>query len=77
VAVDAQAVLAGLPAVRSALGELYRDLHAHPELSFAEVRTSAEVARRLTASAVRGMDGERCQVSVAVDRVYHGEAERR
>jgi hippurate hydrolase len=43
------AVLAGLPGVRPGLAELYRDLHAHPELSFAEVRTSAEVASRLTA----------------------------
>lgn len=44
-----RAVLAGLPAARTELGELYRDLHAHPELSFAEVHTAAEVARRLRA----------------------------
>ncbi|MFH8793499.1 amidohydrolase [Streptomyces sp. NPDC017941] len=31
------------------LVELYQDLHAHPELSFAEHRTAAEIARRATA----------------------------
>ncbi|UTT62137.1 amidohydrolase [Microcella humidisoli] len=31
------------------LAELYRDLHAHPELSFAETRTAAIVAERLRA----------------------------
>lgn len=40
-------VLSGLADVRDDLADLYRDLHAHPELSFAEVRTAAEVARRL------------------------------
>jgi hippurate hydrolase len=43
-----RAVLAGLPGLRADLAELYRDLHAHPELSFAEVRTAGEVAKRLT-----------------------------
>ncbi|WP_439565389.1 amidohydrolase [Microcella sp.] len=33
----------------SDLAELYRDLHAHPELSFAETRTAAIVAERLRA----------------------------
>ena len=33
----------------AALAELYRDLHAHPELSFAEHRTAALVAERLLA----------------------------
>jgi len=32
-----------------ALADLYRDLHAHPELSFQETRTAAIVADRLTA----------------------------
>ncbi|MEV8523403.1 amidohydrolase [Streptomyces sp. NPDC052000] len=36
----------GLDAIRDDLAALYRDLHAHPELSFAEHRTAAEVARR-------------------------------
>ncbi|MEV5505346.1 amidohydrolase [Streptomyces orinoci] len=41
-------VLTGLDeARRRELAELYRDLHAHPELSFAEHRTAAEVARRV------------------------------
>jgi amidohydrolase len=31
------------------LAELYRDLHAHPELAFQETRTAAIVAERLTA----------------------------
>ncbi|MYY81228.1 MULTISPECIES: amidohydrolase [unclassified Streptomyces] len=38
--------LLGLDAIRDDLAALYRDLHAHPELSFAEHRTAAEVARR-------------------------------
>jgi hippurate hydrolase len=46
-------VLTGLTGIRAGLADLYRDLHAHPELSFAEVRTAAEVAKRLTAL---GMD---------------------
>jgi len=33
-------------ALRAELADLYRDLHAHPELSGAEHRTAAEVARR-------------------------------
>jgi amidohydrolase len=44
-----RAVLTGLAGTRAGLADLYRDLHAHPELSNAEVRTAAEVARRLTA----------------------------
>ncbi|WP_338932921.1 amidohydrolase [Streptomyces netropsis] len=40
-------VLAGLDeARRRELAGLYRDLHSHPELSFAEHHTAAEVARR-------------------------------
>jgi hippurate hydrolase len=44
-----RAVLTGLDGIRTDLAALYRDLHARPELSFAEVRTAAEVARRLAA----------------------------
>jgi amidohydrolase len=44
-----RSTLSGLTGVRAELAELYRDLHSHPELSYAEVRTSAEVLRRLTA----------------------------
>lgn len=46
---DIQAVLERLDDIRDELTELYRDLHANPELSFAEHRTAAEVARRLEA----------------------------
>jgi amidohydrolase len=46
----ARTVLTRLAELRDDLADLYRDLHAHPELSFAEVRTSAEVARRLRIS---------------------------
>jgi len=49
----ARNVLAGLDALLPGLEELYRDLHAHPELSFAERRTAAELARRLTGYQVR------------------------
>ena len=41
--------LRGLDAIRADLADLYRDLHAHPELSFAEHRTAAEVADRARA----------------------------
>lgn len=47
--VRAEKILGGVDALLPDLGALYRDLHAHPELSFAEHRTAAEVARRLTA----------------------------
>lgn len=45
----AQEVLEGLPATTVWQEDLYKDLHAHPELSSQEVRTAAEVARRLEA----------------------------
>ena len=38
-------VTAGMPQ----LMELYRDLHAHPELSFEEVKTAAKLAKRMRA----------------------------
>jgi len=41
-------VLTRLPTLLPGLTALYQDLHAHPELSFEEHRTAAEVARRLT-----------------------------
>ncbi|MFF1376057.1 amidohydrolase [Streptomyces sp. NPDC058308] len=40
--------LRGLDSIKDDLADLYRDLHAHPELSFEEHRTAAEVARRAT-----------------------------
>ncbi|KAA9158215.1 amidohydrolase [Amycolatopsis acidicola] len=41
------ATLAPLEGLLPTLEELYLDLHRHPELSFAEHRTAAELARRL------------------------------
>lgn len=46
---DASSLLAGLGERLPALRELYRDLHANPELSFQEVRTAGIVARMLRA----------------------------
>lgn len=46
---SADIVLRRLGDLRAELAAIYQDLHAHPELSFAEHRTAAEVARRLTA----------------------------
>lgn len=40
-------VLAPLRSLGPDLAELYRDLHAHPELSFAETRTAGVIADRL------------------------------
>ncbi|RKT83081.1 hippurate hydrolase [Saccharopolyspora antimicrobica] len=44
---DLGAVLRRIDDIRDDLTALYKDLHAHPELSFAEHRTAAEIARRL------------------------------
>ena len=41
-----ETVMKGLDDLRPGLEDLYRDLHAHPELAFEEHRTAAEVARR-------------------------------
>ncbi|MGE5829504.1 MAG: amidohydrolase, partial [Micromonosporaceae bacterium] len=40
-------VLAPLDEIRDGLADLYRDLHAHPELAFAEHRTAAVIAERV------------------------------
>ncbi len=45
-------VLSGLEAVRDWAADLYRDLHAHPELSHEERSTASKVAERLGASGV-------------------------
>ncbi|GAA1365859.1 amidohydrolase [Catellatospora chokoriensis] len=42
-----ESVLSGVEEAAAAAGELYRDLHAHPELSGAEHRTAAALAARL------------------------------
>ncbi|MFI1678513.1 amidohydrolase [Streptomyces sp. NPDC020607] len=46
-AARSSSALLGLDAIKGDLAALYRDLHAHPELSFAEHRTAAEVARHV------------------------------
>src|SRR3954468_23464312 len=43
-------VLGGLDALIPALESLYRDVHAHPELSMQEHRTAAKAAERLAAA---------------------------
>ena len=40
-------ILESLPEIRGWQEDLYRHLHAHPELSFEEVQTRAQIARRL------------------------------
>ncbi|MYX47544.1 amidohydrolase, partial [Streptomyces sp. SID89] len=39
------------------LADLYRDLHAHPELAFAEHRTARIVAERLRAAGYETAEG--------------------
>ena len=43
-------ILGGFDALAGELADLYRDLHAHPELSYEEHRTAGIVAERLAAS---------------------------
>ena len=50
-------VLAGLEGVRSWQQDLYRDLHAHPELSHQERRTAGRVAERLRSAGVEVHEG--------------------
>ncbi|MFI9385005.1 amidohydrolase [Kutzneria sp. NPDC052558] len=45
-----ESVMKGLEDVRPGLEDLYRDLHAHPELAYEEHRTAAEIARRAEAA---------------------------
>lgn len=49
--------LAPLAAVEAGLGELYRELHAAPELSMQEARTAATLAARLRASGFEVTEG--------------------
>jgi hippurate hydrolase len=46
---DAKAVAAGIDAMYPQLDAIYKDLHAHPELAFQEVRTAAKLAADLRA----------------------------
>ena len=50
-------VLDRLDEVRPGLAELYQDLHAHPELSFAEHRTAGLIAERLTTLGLEVAEG--------------------
>ncbi|MCL2555295.1 MAG: amidohydrolase [Actinomycetia bacterium] len=50
-------VLAGLDGIRADVEDYYRDLHAHPELGFAETRTSAGAADRLRSWGYEVTDG--------------------
>ncbi|MGX7677967.1 amidohydrolase [Jatrophihabitans sp. DSM 45814] len=50
-------MLNDLPAVTAPLEAIYRDLHQHPELSFAEHRTAGIVADRLTALGIEVLTG--------------------
>ncbi|QIS14450.1 amidohydrolase [Nocardia arthritidis] len=45
------------PQAREALEFLYKDLHTHPELSFAETRTAGKIAEQLTALGLRVIGG--------------------
>src|SRR3954452_19900748 len=45
-----QSPFAGLDGIMAELEELYRDVHAHPELSTQEHRTAAKAAERLEAA---------------------------
>jgi amidohydrolase len=53
----AAAVLAGLDGLRNSIEDFYRDLHQHPELSHAERRTGARVARRLRGAGYAVQEG--------------------
>ena len=50
-------VLSGLDTIRADLVDLYRDLHAHPELSFAEHRTAGVIAARARAAGYEVTEG--------------------
>jgi amidohydrolase len=50
-------VLGGLDAIRTQLEDLYRDIHAHPELSLQERRTAGLAAGRLRAAGYEVTEG--------------------
>ncbi|MFI6485618.1 amidohydrolase [Nonomuraea sp. NPDC050663] len=50
-------IFARLPELGDGLAELYKDLHTHPELSFAEHRTAGVVAERLRALGLEVTEG--------------------
>ncbi|MGW0856051.1 amidohydrolase [Streptomyces sp. NPDC002690] len=53
----ARTVLAGLDAVRPGLEDLYKDLHAHPELGLREHRTAGKVAEALREAGYEVVEG--------------------
>ena len=61
---SADRILDGLADIESGLEALYRDVHAHPELSMQERRTAALAAERLRSAGYEvtegvGRDGSR------------------
>jgi amidohydrolase len=52
-----EGVLGRLAEIRPELHEIYRDLHAHPELSSQETRTAGVIAKRLTALGIEVTTG--------------------
>ena len=52
-----ETVLGRLAEIRPGLHEIYRDLHAHPELSTHEQRTATVIAERLSASGIEVSTG--------------------
>ncbi|WP_327175623.1 amidohydrolase [Streptomyces sp. NBC_01335] len=53
----ARTVLAGLDGIRSGLEDLYKDLHAHPELGLQEHRTAGKVAGALREAGYEVVEG--------------------
>ncbi|MFD6530626.1 M20 family metallopeptidase [Streptomyces sp. NPDC060184] len=53
----ARTVLAGLDGIRSGLEDLYKDLHAHPELGLQEHRTAARMAGALREAGYEVVEG--------------------
>lgn len=66
----ASAVLTGLDTIRGDIEDLYRDLHTHPELGFAEHRTAAKVAAVLREHGYEVI--ERVGTTGVVGVLHHG-----
>ena len=54
---SADGILDGLADIQSGLEDLYRDVHAHPELSMQERRTAALAAERLRSAGYEVTEG--------------------
>ena len=48
------------------IAALRRDIHAHPELCFQEIRTADLVAAKLTEWGITGARGDKAQVSLTL-----------